>query len=110
MKKKRLNTNGHGGRRANQNGRPRKVREADLAPAAEPGPRKAFSTENIPDLTVLDVRRILTTILLNSQMPPTARVSAGRALLGRDDGGGAEAVAEAKLHQHALEILNRRVN
>lgn len=101
---------GRGGKRPNQNGRPRKVREAELPPAAEPAPWKAFSTENIPDLTVLDVRRILTTILLNAAMPPTARVSAGRALLGRDDGGSAEAVAEAKLHQHALEILNRRVN
>jgi hypothetical protein len=48
------------------------VREAELPPAAEPAPRTAFSTEQIPDLTVLDVRRILTTILLNSQMPPTA--------------------------------------
>jgi hypothetical protein len=98
-----------GGKRANA-GRKPKVREAELPPAAEPAPRKAFSNASLPDLTEADVRRILGAILISSKMPPTARVSAGRALLGRDAGDNARARADAELHRHALEILNRRVN
>jgi hypothetical protein len=96
---------GWGGKRANS-GRKPIVREAELPPA----PGEAFSTASLPDLTDTDVRRILATILLNPQMPPTARVSAGRALLGRDAGDTVETSAESKLHQHALEILHGRMN
>jgi hypothetical protein len=96
---------GRGGQRPNQTGRPKKVREAELPPAAGPA-----STEAIPDLTATDVRRVLSLILLDKTAPPTARVSAGRALLGSDDAAGAEDAAAAELHRKTLEILNRRVN
>jgi hypothetical protein len=101
---------GRGGARPKA-GRPKKVRQAEMPPGApDPAPRPAFSTQHIPDLTATDVRRLLATILLNPAMPPTARVAAGRALLGRDDGSGAEAAAAAELHRKTLEILNRKVN
>ncbi len=93
---------GWGGARANSGRKPKQ-----RPPAADAAPGEAFSTEHIPDLSVTDIRRILGAILANPKMPASARVSAGRALLGRDDAAGGEASAAADLNRRTLEILNR---
>ena len=107
MAKKRLNTRGHGGPRANQHGRPPKPKEPTplVMEAGDETPEQAFALARRFSTVAV---KVLVQIATKADARESARVAAASKIIEIANADDPALIREAELNRRTIEILNRQ--